>query len=227
MHSGSREPSRSAARAAAAVVALLAGAAWAAPAKVVAVVPLGPVAPEHLETVAQALRARLDAEVRLETRRELPAEAFYAPRKRYRAEKLLDFLEGLDLPDAWRVVGVTEAEISTTKGEVYDWGIAGLGSLGGKPCVLSVFLYKKHSRTKAVLQRRLDDITAHEFGHTLGLDHCESQGCVMADARGKAMASADRSSGRYCDRCFRNAHGAVLKQSARQSESPGDGGSPR
>jgi archaemetzincin len=42
----------------------------------------------------------------------------------------------------------------------------------------------------------------HEFGHTLGLDHCEHKGCVMSDAKGKALKSADESSGRYCSKCL-------------------------
>jgi hypothetical protein len=53
------------------------------------------------------------------------------------------------------VVAVTEAEISTTKGDIFDWGIAGLGNLGGLSCVVSAYIYKKHSKTKEDLLRRL------------------------------------------------------------------------
>lgn len=164
-------------------------------------VPVGQVEPRDLEVCAAALRARLEVELVFAERRELPKEAYYPPRKRYRAEKLLDWLDEMAPREAWKVLGVTAAEISTTKGEVLDWGIAGLGSLGGRPCILSTFLYRKHSKTREVLERRLADITVHEFGHTLGLPHCEVKGCVMSDAKGKAMASADASSGHYCPTC--------------------------
>ena len=100
------------------------------------------------------------------------------------------------------MVAVTEAEISATKGDIVDWGIAGLGIVGGQNCVVSAHIYKKHSKTQEALLRRLGDLAVHEFGHTLGFTHCEEKGCVMADAKGKAISSADASSGRYCAKCL-------------------------
>ncbi|HYI02141.1 hypothetical protein [Hyalangium sp.] len=173
-----------------------------APQRVVAIVPLGPVKQEYLERVAQEIQSRMNVQVRIEPQRELPSEAFYKPRKRWRAEKLLDALDASPPAGAWRVVGVTEAEISTTKGDIVDWGIAGLANIGGPSCVLSAFIYKKHSKEKDVLLRRLGDLAVHEFGHTLGFPHCEAKGCVMADAKGKAITSADESSGQYCAQCL-------------------------
>lgn len=172
------------------------------PKRVVAIVPLGPVKQEYLERVAREIQARVDVDVRIEPQRELPEEAFYKPRKRWRAEKLLDALDANVPAGAWKVVGVTEAEISTTKGDIFDWGIAGLGNIGGTSCVLSSFIYKRHSKTEQVLLRRLGDLAVHEFGHTLGFPHCEVRGCVMADAKGKALKSADESSGQYCAQCL-------------------------
>jgi archaemetzincin len=163
--------------------------------------PLGPVDQADLDVCAASLGARLKCELKFGKQLELPQDAWYAPRKRWRAEKLLDHLEAHGPREAWKLLGVTRSEISTTKGDIFDWGIAGLGALGGRPCVLSTFLYKKHSKTRAVFERRLADITAHEFGHTLGMNHCDTKGCVMSDAKGKAMASADASSGHYCPTC--------------------------
>jgi archaemetzincin len=167
----------------------------------VAIIPLGPVKQEYLDRVVRELQARMNVQVRIEPQRELPQEAFYAPRRRWRAGKLIAAIEANPPADAWKVVGVTEAEISTTKGAIKDWGIAGLGGIGGRTCVVSAYLYKKHSRTQEALLRRLGDLAVHEFGHTLGLDHCETKGCVMSDAKGKAIKSADESSGHYCAQC--------------------------
>jgi archaemetzincin len=173
-----------------------------APQRVVAIVPLGPVKQAYLDRVAQELQARMNVQIRIEPQRELPPEAFYKPRKRWRAEKLLEALDATPPAGAWRVVGVTEAEISSTKGDIVDWGIAGLANMGGPSCVLSSFIYKKHSKKEDELLRRLGDLAVHEFGHTLGFPHCETQGCVMADAKGKAVSSADASSGQYCAQCL-------------------------
>jgi archaemetzincin len=170
--------------------------------RVVSLVPLGPVKQEYLEHISRELQARMNVRIRIEPARELPQEAYYAPRRRWRAERLLEWLYEDPPEGAWKVVAVTEAEISTTKGNILDWGIAGLGSLGGPSCVVSAHIYKKHSKTKAVLLRRLGDLAVHEFGHTLGFPHCEEKGCVMSDAKGKALKSADQSSGRYCAKCL-------------------------
>ncbi len=83
----------------------------------------------------------------------LPENAFYKPRNRYRAEKLLQFLDSLNNGSYDRVVGLTKKDISTTKGEYDDWGIFGLGNLNGYSCVVSTFrlnsiLYKIILRNK-------------------------------------------------------------------------------
>ncbi|MBZ4418081.1 archaemetzincin [Myxococcus sp. RHSTA-1-4] len=169
---------------------------------VVAILPFGKVSPEVLERVARELQARMRVQVRFEPQRELPKEAFHAPRRRWRAEKLLEAIDADPPKGAWKVVAVTEAEISTTKEDIPDWGIAGLGSMSGLSCVVSTHIYRKHSKTREALLRRVGDLVVHEFGHTLGFDHCETEGCVMADAKGKAIKSADRSTGHYCARCL-------------------------
>jgi archaemetzincin len=172
------------------------------PEPVVVIVPLGPVKQEYIDTVAQEIQARMNVTVRVDPQRVLPAEAFYMPRHRWRAEKLLEAIDSAPPSGAWKVVAVTEVEISTTKGKIFDWGIAGLGSIGGLSCVVSAHIYKKHSKSKEVLLRRLGDLAVHEFGHTLGFDHCPTKACVMADAKGKAIKSADESSGQFCAQCL-------------------------
>jgi archaemetzincin len=178
--------------------------------RVIRLVPLGDVEPELLEAVSKAVTARVNATVEIAPREDLPAEAFYKPRKRWRAEKLLEFLD-TKATGVWKVIGVTNAEISTTKGDIYDWGIAGLGGLGGPTCVVSAQLYKKHSKTKAVMLHRFSDVAVHELGHTLGMPHCESKGCVMADAKGNAIKSADHSTGLYCEPCRKLAPEGSIK----------------
>lgn len=181
------------------LVAPLAAAADARP--VVALLPLGTVDPEYLQRISTELQARMNVEVRIEPARAFPTEAYYAPRHRWRAEKLLEAIDAKPPAGAWKVLAVTEAEISTTKDKYPDWRVAGLGNLGGRSCVVSAFIYKKHSRTRAELLRRLADTAVHEFGHTLGLDHCEVPGCVMSDAEGKVLESTDRSTGQFCAKC--------------------------
>ncbi len=156
----------------------------------VLLVPLGEVDDDLVEAAEVALRDELNVEV---IRREpipLPSEAYYRPRKRYRADLILDHLDTLELPGELegtvKVMGLTEVDISTTNGDIPDWGIFGLGSLAGRSCVVSTKRLKRRPKNRAHLRRRVASVVVHEVGHTLGLSHCDEveARCVMLDAEG-------------------------------------------
>jgi archaemetzincin len=130
----------------------------------------------------------------------LPATAWYPPRSRYRAEKILIYLDTLRNDSYTKIIGLTSKDISTTKDSIYDWGIFGLGELGGPTCVVSTFRLKKNTISKAIFLRRLLRVINHELGHTFGLDHCPNFGCIMEDAKG-TIKTVDNSSGRLCSTC--------------------------
>lgn len=152
--------------------------------------PLGAELPAlDVELVVRALRAFYGLDVRTLPRAELPAAAYYRPRRRYRAERLLDFLAPRLPPDGVRILGLTAADISTTKGKVYDWGVLGLGSIDGAAGVLSSFRCHKRSRGEEHARERLAKVAVHEAGHTLGLEHCETDGCLMHDGEGSVLTT--------------------------------------
>lgn len=184
---------------------------------VVALVPLGEVDGAALQAIREGITAHARVSVRIDPARPLPPEAYYPPRKRWRAEKILDALDADPPRGAWKVVAVTAAEISTTKGDIKDWGIGGLGNIGGKGCVVSTFLVRKHTPATdpAKYARRMSELGVHEFGHTLGLDHCPVPRCVMSDAQGKLIRSLDSSSGEFCDRCRHQLQEGLLQLSAK------------
>jgi archaemetzincin len=170
---------------------------------VLVVVPMGDASEDLVQFVAKSIEDRLDFEVRIAPPIPHPKEAWYAPRKRWRAEKILDHLDGLDFgPDVWRVAAITEEPISTTKGSVHDWGIAGLGSLGGKSSVFTSYLFRGYrAKARPTYLRFMENLVLHEVGHTLGLEHCPLDRCFMADAKGNAIRAAKRSINEYCPRC--------------------------
>lgn len=162
--------------------------------------PLGDVSTKTTEIVREALATTYGVELRTGPHRELPTDAFYKPRKRYRAEVLLDHLDGWMPADCDRIVGITHKDISTTKGEVKDWGILGLGRVAGESCVVSSFRVRK--KLGAVpADERLARVAIHELGHTLGLDHCPNESCLMEDAQG-SVVTIDRET-HLCERCLR------------------------
>lgn len=115
----------------------------------------------------------------------LPEDAYYVPRQRYRAERLLEHLQRSTPDDAQVVVGLTEVDISTTKGDVYDWGILGLATLSSKQCVISRFRARRGASSSVHVRERLAKTVVHEVGHTIGLEHCPNYGCIMEDGRGR------------------------------------------
>lgn len=162
--------------------------------------PLGAELPEEdVALVGLALREFFGLQVRLLPRVELPQSAYYAARKRYRADRLLDFLEPRLPADGERILGLTAADISTTKGKVYDWGVLGLGSIDGAAGVLSAYRCHKKSRGLEHARQRLGKVAVHETGHTLGLQHCTTPGCLMHDGEGSVLTSDTEYD--LCSRC--------------------------
>lgn len=170
---------------------------------VVRVLPLGPFPAAELNAVVTALETTLRVRVVRMPAQPLPKSAWYAPRRRYRADLLLDWLA----PQAGkgeRILAVTAVDISTTNGRHRDWGVFGLAHLGGPSAVISRYrLARKAPKTKAglaLVQRRVTTTAVHEVGHTLGLDHCTEARCVMLDAQG-GIANTDSSTGRPGPQC--------------------------
>ncbi|MGC4113987.1 MAG: hypothetical protein QM765_04875 [Myxococcales bacterium] len=166
--------------------------------RVVSLVPLGNVDPALVKVAAEALQSRLGHPVRVESPRELPKSAWNASRKRWRAEKLLEALDADRPQGAWKVLGLTSAELSATKGEVPERRVRGEGEVGGRVCVASSWSDERDARTKADLHGRVADLVVHEVGHTLGLGHCQVKGCVMRAAEARAQ---EASTGQPCDAC--------------------------
>ncbi len=172
----------------------------------VAIQPLGVVSAKSLSAVNKGIVRVYNVELSVLQPVSLPLNAYYRPRNRYRAEKLLDYLRERKTRAA-KVIGVTASDISTTKDSHYDWGLFGLGDMPGKACVTSSFrLKRKGPKTP---DQRLVEVAIHELGHTFGLDHCPTAKCVMADAEG-TIKMVDASTGRLCQNC-RGRLGAIVR----------------
>jgi archaemetzincin len=129
----------------------------------------------------------------------IPQTAYYKPRNRFRAEILLDYLDSIKGDAFEKIIGITRLDISTTKGEYGDWGIFGLGNIGGYSCVVSVRRLTKNA-SKELFKTRLRKIITHELGHTFGLYHCDWTRCVMTDYKG-TIASLDDCGYHLCTQC--------------------------
>ena len=122
----------------------------------------------------------------------LPKSAFYAPRNRYRADSLIDFLER-NTPDKQVTIGLTTKDISCTDPRSPDWGVFGLSYCPGKACVASSFRLKGDNKMDQFFK-----IAIHELGHTQGLDHCPDTTCIMQDAKGHNTTAQEQG---FCKVC--------------------------
>lgn len=120
---------------------------------------------------------------------ELPAKAYTAARKRYRADTLIHWMAARAKPnELW--VGITAVDISTKKGNHSDWGIMGLSYQPGKASIASTYRLKN--------KKAFPKIVIHETGHAFGLPHCAVETCYMVDAEG-----GDKTAGMtgFCPTC--------------------------
>jgi archaemetzincin len=177
---------------------------------VILVQPLGELPAVQLDSVRSALMEVHHARVFIAAPRDLPASAFTAVRSpRYRADTLIAWLREMKPDSVDLIIGITAQDISITKygadgtikepkGKYSDFGVFGLGYIGGPSCVVSTFrLGDGHS---PAFYDRLMKITVHEVGHNRRLPHCPDPRCVMRDAV-ERMSSIDAAGRTLCARC--------------------------
>lgn len=120
----------------------------------------------------------------------LPSSAYYEPRQRYLANRLVEYLEKKHTKNNI-VVGLTSVDISLCnfRGRKNS-GIMGLTNrVGGGVCVFSN--YRKKT-TNGLFQ-----VMRHELGHAVGLPHCKtSKTCLMHNAEGKDLKGPQ-----FCKQC--------------------------
>lgn len=159
--------------------------------KIINIQPFGDINATQIAYIYQQLSAIYDS-VQLLKSIPLPQTSYYTPRNRYRADSLIIFLKN-QTANGYITIGLTNKDISTTKGKFKDWGIMGLGFCPGKACVVSTFRLSK----KETLDQ-LYKISVHELGHTHGLPHCTTKTCFMRDAEGKNPLKEETN---FCPKC--------------------------
>lgn len=110
----------------------------------------------------------------------LPESAYYAPRNRYLAAKLLNTMMALQ-PNNDMVLGMTTKDISLKYKEHENWGVMGLSYLNKRAAVISTYRLRIPSKRAEHLRK----LMLHELGHVEGLLHCKAENCIMHDAEGQ------------------------------------------
>jgi archaemetzincin len=170
------------------------------PPLIVRLQPLGPrLADAEVARAAATLREYFGADADVLPVRPLPDIAYYPPRGRYRADRLLDVLAQQPATPGTYLLGLTAVDISWTKGDHADWGVLGLARIGGRVGVVSSYRCGAASVGRDRASERFGKVAAHELGHCLGLAHCASAGCIMRDAESRVATVDD--SRLLCPQC--------------------------
>ena len=153
--------------------------------------PYSDISDESVQTVYENLK-KITPHVTLLKKINIPKEAYYPPRNRYRADSLIKFLAKNAKNDEV-FLGITSKDISVKKGTESDWGVMGLGYRPGKSCVISSFRLSKKNKDEQLFK-----VAIHELGHTQGLPHCPEKFCFMRDAEGGNPTDEEKE---FCKKC--------------------------
>lgn len=162
----------------------------------VCIQPLGKYDAKLARVAARGAEYLYGFDVEILEAKKMPKSTYYKPRKRWRADKIVDHLEGAVPSGCKLVIGFTSQDISTTKGKFKDWGIFGLASIGGPTGVVSTKRLGRKASWKKKAKRTVK-VLNHELGHALGVPHVRGKGCLMQDAAG-TIKSVDGESGLLC-----------------------------
>lgn len=154
--------------------------------------PLGKVDDRHIKIVQQAISSVYGFECKLLPSVEHDRSLYTKSKTRYEANHILKRFVSFGY-----TLVITEKDIAHYKNSLHpEYGILGLGSLTSKTCVVSTYRLGPAN----LLPKRLAKVTVHEIGHTLGLQHCITNNCIMQDAKG-TLKIIDKASIQLCSRC--------------------------
>lgn len=159
--------------------------------KVIVIQPLGNFKTDQAKKVLVQIKT-INPRVVLRKNISFPKNSYYKPRNRYRADSIIENLRNRIGADSV-IVGLSNADISTTKNGIKDWEIMGLSYRPGKSCVVSDFRMAVKNRNQQFYK-----VVLHELGHTEGLPHCKTKTCLMRDAEGGNHLDEEKD---FCKNC--------------------------
>ncbi|HCQ13540.1 matrixin family metalloprotease [Flavobacterium sp.] len=178
--------------------------------KIVGIIPYKGISNEQVAILSKTIEDFYLIQTTILPPKDLPKSAFINIKSpRYRADSIIR-IQNRNKPDSLDfVMGLTTKDVSVTKKEkdgtikkpewkYNDFGVMGLAYCPGKSSIISNFRLK--NKDKKLELERFKKVVIHEFGHNLGLPHCENTHCVMTSAAEK-ISTIDTEKMELCSKC--------------------------
>ncbi|WP_435334855.1 archaemetzincin family Zn-dependent metalloprotease [Haloarchaeobius sp. TZWWS8] len=144
------------------------------------IVPVGEVPASVKRAASEGLRSVYGCDVTVHEPQALPSGAYDPKRNQYSAEEFIQLAER---------VGTGEKNIAVTVKDLFYRRrnyVFGLAYLDGSGSVVSTYRLQtssdggfSHRSSEEVFSDRIRKEIVHEIGHTMGLEHCDNNRCVM------------------------------------------------
>jgi archaemetzincin len=158
--------------------------------------PMGQIDEEILEEIAKGLKRVYGIDAKISFQIKIPEEAYNPLRNQYSGEKIIRWLEK----------NFKERILAITNEDLYAEGlnfIFGQAQFGGRIAIISIFrlnpiFYKKPFDKNLLIERAVKE-AIHEIGHTLKLEHCSNEKCVMCFSN--TIRDVDKKGKDLCGMC--------------------------
>ena len=147
--------------------------------KTITLIPIGHVEEDVLKDLANRLEKEFPYPCTIDSRLEIPSEAFNVERSQFLASVILNEMKSHLPSEALKTLGVTDVDLY-----VPDLNfVFGLADALGSVAIISLGRLRQEfyglDCDDELFQNRIVKEAIHELGHSLGLAHCQHANCVM------------------------------------------------